>query len=123
MGDGELYALQVVASKGRETHVVLYFFLWPDYGRDGAAGTVLFKVTTLLTGSVEFEHYFHSKWGVAVFLDAGNAIDDLKDDLEQGAGFGVRWKSPVGPVRVDLANAISSDELGWRLHISIGPDL
>ena len=77
----------------------------------------------LLTGSVEFEHYFHSKWGVAVFLDAGNAIDDLKDDLEQGAGFGVRWKSPVGPVRVDLANAISSDELGWRLHISIGPDL
>jgi translocation and assembly module TamA len=76
----------------------------------------------LLTGSVEYEHYFDDKWGLAVFLDAGNAIDNLNDDLEQGAGFGLRWKSPVGPVRIDLANAISTDQ-GWRLHISIGPDL
>ena len=53
MGDGELYALQVVADKGRETHVVLYFFLWPDYGRDAAEGTVLFKVTAFLAGSVK----------------------------------------------------------------------
>jgi len=77
----------------------------------------------LLTGSIEFEHYFDDSWGAAVFLDAGNAIDDLDDDLEQGAGFGLRWKSPVGPVRIDLANAISTDDKDWRLHVSIGPDL
>jgi translocation and assembly module TamA len=76
----------------------------------------------LLTGSIEFEHYFDDHWGTAIFLDAGNAIDDLDDDLEQGAGFGMRWKSPVGPVRIDLANAISTDQ-EWRIHISIGPDL
>jgi translocation and assembly module TamA len=76
----------------------------------------------LLTGSIEFEHYFSDKWGLAVFLDGGNAIDNLNDDLEQGAGFGFRWKSPVGPVRIDLANAISTDQ-SWRLHVSIGPDL
>ncbi|HUV22960.1 MAG TPA: autotransporter assembly complex family protein [Gammaproteobacteria bacterium] len=76
----------------------------------------------LLTGSIEFEHFFNDNWGVAVFLDAGNAIDNLNDDLEQGAGFGFRWKSPVGPVRIDLANAISTDQ-SWRLHVSIGPDL
>jgi len=53
VGDGELYALKVIASKGQATHVVLYFFLWPDYSRDPAAGTVLFKVTAPLEGSVE----------------------------------------------------------------------
>ena len=53
VGDGELYALQVIAHKGGQTHVVLYFFLWPDYSRDPAAGTVLFKVTAPLEGSVE----------------------------------------------------------------------
>jgi translocation and assembly module TamA len=77
----------------------------------------------LLTGSIEFEHFFTDRWGVAVFLDAGNAINDLSDDLEEGAGFGLRWKSPVGPVRIDLANAISTVDQDWRLHISIGPDL
>ncbi len=76
----------------------------------------------LLVGSVEFEHYFNDRWGVAVFLDQGNAVEEFDDDLEQGAGFGLRWKSPVGPVRVDLANSISEDE-DWRLHINIGPDL
>jgi len=77
----------------------------------------------LIIGSIEFEHYFNERWGVAAFIDTGNAIDSLNEDLEQGAGFGMRWKSPVGPVRVDLANAISTEEKDWRLHISIGPDL
>ena len=77
----------------------------------------------LLFGGLEFEHYFDDRWGVALFIDAGNAIDNIDEDLEQGAGFGVRWKSPIGPVRVDLANAISDDERPWRLHVNIGPDL
>ena len=53
VGDGDLYALKVIASKGQATHVVFYFFLWPDYSRDPAAGTVLFKVTAPLEGSLE----------------------------------------------------------------------
>lgn len=77
----------------------------------------------LVLGSIEFEHYFTDRWGAAVFFDIGNAIDDLDEDLERGAGFGLRWKSPVGPVRVDLASAISKDGKPWRLHINIGPDL
>ncbi len=77
----------------------------------------------LLQGSVEYEHYFDDRWGMALFYDIGNAVDDLNDDLERGAGFGLRWKSPVGPIRVDLANAITSDDEDWRLHINIGPDL
>jgi translocation and assembly module TamA len=76
----------------------------------------------LMIGSIEFEHYFNDRWGVATFIDAGNALESFGDDLEQGAGFGLRWKSPVGAVRIDLANAISTDD-GWRLHLNIGPDL
>lgn len=77
----------------------------------------------LLTGSIEFEHSFKENWGVAIFTDAGNAIDDFNDDLKKGAGFGFRWKSPVGTIRLDFASALSVDGNPWRIHINIGPDL
>ena len=77
----------------------------------------------LLVGSAEFEHSFRNKWSVAVFYDVGNAINSIGDDLAKGAGFGFRWKSPVGPVRVDLASALSLEGNPWRIHINIGPDL
>ena len=51
------------------------------------------------------------------------AVGNRDDELEHGAGFGLRWKSPIGPVRFDLASAISRDGDPWRLHINIGPDL
>jgi len=77
----------------------------------------------LLVGSAEFEHNFKNKWSVAVFYDVGNAIDNINDELATGAGFGFRWKSPVGPVRVDLASGLSLEGNPWRIHINIGPDL
>lgn len=77
----------------------------------------------LLVGSVEYEHTFNSKWGFAIFYDTGNAVNNVDDNLEKGAGFGIRWKSPVGMVRIDLASALSQDSNPWRLHINIGPDL
>lgn len=77
----------------------------------------------LVVGSIEYEYSFREKWSVALFYDAGNAIDDINDDLEHGAGFGFRWKSPIGPIRFDLASALSKQGDPWRLHITIGPDL
>ena len=77
----------------------------------------------LMVGSIEYEHNFNSHWGLALFYDGGNAIDNLADKLERGGGFGLRWKSPVGPVRIDLASALSQKDQPWRLHINIGPDL
>ena len=58
-----------------------------------------------------------------MFYDAGNAMEEFSDDLEHGAGFGIRWNSPIGPVRIDLASALSKDGDPWRLHLNIGPDL
>ncbi len=77
----------------------------------------------LIVGSLEYEHGIFGNWSLGVFYDVGNAIDDYDDPLKHGAGFGVRWMSPVGPLRVDLASALSERGDPWRLHLNIGPDL
>lgn len=78
----------------------------------------------LAVGSVEFERYFLPKWGAAIFVDGGDAFRTGEFDLNLGAGVGVRWRSPVGVVRVDVAKPISSDlSSSIRVHVTIGPDL
>jgi translocation and assembly module TamA len=73
--------------------------------------------------STEYEHYFLENWGAAVFVDAGDAYSS-ELDANVGAGVGVRWRSPVGLVRLDVAVPVVSDlDEGVRLHIVIGPDL
>lgn len=76
----------------------------------------------LAVGSVEFEHMFTPQWGGAVFVDAGDAFDD-DFELKVGFGAGLRWRSPIGPVRVDLAHGIGEGGDAVRLHVRIGPDL
>jgi len=77
----------------------------------------------LLVGSVEYEHKLQGKWGIAGFYDVGDAMNAWQQALKVGTGFGLRWSSPVGPVRIDLATAVSEEGKPWRLHINIGPDL
>ncbi|MBM7334091.1 autotransporter assembly complex protein TamA [Alloalcanivorax marinus] len=77
----------------------------------------------LLVGSVEYDYPITPNWSVAVFGDAGNAFNDFDDyEIERSAGFGVRWRSPLGPIRVDLARGVEENR-DWRLHLSMGPDL
>lgn len=78
----------------------------------------------LTVASVEVEHYFLPKWGAAVFVDAGDAYSS-SFDANVGAGIGLRWRSPVGIVRLDVAVPVKTDEedRGVRLHVVIGPDL
>ncbi|KFL36061.1 autotransporter assembly complex protein TamA [Arenimonas donghaensis] len=81
----------------------------------------------LVVASAEFERMFTRQWGGAVFVDAGDAFDDFGSngfDMQLGVGVGVRWRSPVGPVRLDLAHGLGDDaQNAIRLHLSIGPDL
>ncbi|MDQ2075994.1 autotransporter assembly complex family protein [Marinimicrobium sp. ABcell2] len=72
--------------------------------------------------SVEYDYRFRPSWAAAVFFDQGNAFDGTDMNLKRGLGVGVRWISPIGPVRVDVARALD-DPGGWGLHLSIGPDL
>jgi translocation and assembly module TamA len=73
-------------------------------------------------GSFEYEHRVIGDWGLAGFYDIGNAIHRFGDPLQDGAGIGMRWSSPVGMVRLDLAWPVSPSPRG-RVQFSIGPDL
>jgi len=77
----------------------------------------------LVVGSAEYEQGIYGPWSAAVFTDVGNALDNMSDPLERGAGLGVRWQSIVGLVRLDVAWALSREDRPWRIHLNIGPDL
>ena len=76
----------------------------------------------LLTGSLELDMLIRPSWSVAVFGDTGSAFDE-SPDFSTGVGIGVRWYSPLGPLRVDLAHPLDDPDHNMRLHISLGPDL
>ena len=96
---------------------------YQSIGPENSYGRVL-GGTSLLVASAEVEHYFTRNWGIATFVDAGNAFDGTDYRPKLGTGIGVRWRSPVGMIRVDLGTPIhDSQHSGVVLHLVIGPDL
>lgn len=77
----------------------------------------------LVVGSIEYDHPITANWRGAVFYDIGNAINHPGDPLFDSAGIGVRWKSPVGMLRLDLARPLAGTDTSVRIHITFGPDL
>ncbi len=76
----------------------------------------------MATGSVEIARPISKTlpdvWGV-LFVDAGNAAADWRSFKPAwGYGFGVHWRSPVGPLRIDIARGVEVQR--WRLHFSVG---
>ena len=72
-----------------------------------------------VTASAEYQYWFKPTWGAAVFYDAGNAADKVQDlHPKSGYGIGARWKSPVGPINVDVAYGHAVQK--YRLHFSLG---
>ena len=81
-------------------------------GRYLAVGSIEWQRPITLRGqSSEFEH--------TLFVDAG-AVADKPQDLRPsvGIGTGVRWRSPIGPLQIDLAYGLKVKQA--RLHISVG---
>ncbi|MEE4186093.1 MAG: autotransporter assembly complex family protein [Gammaproteobacteria bacterium] len=79
----------------------------------------------VITGSVEIDRLISANWALAAFVDGGNAFDDFNDlELQWGVGGGVRWFSPVGPLRIDIAFPLSDQQReDFRLHITLSPDI
>lgn len=78
----------------------------------------------VFTASAEAEYHFHENWSVAAFVDVGNAFNDWrKPDLKLGTGFGLRWYSIIGALRLDFAQGWDLEGDPWRIHISIGTTL
>lgn len=73
--------------------------------------------------SGEYQFSLTPTWRLATFADHGNAFNSLEiPELKSGIGFGIRWVSPVGPLRLDLAHPLDGTG-GVRLHFSMGPEL
>ncbi len=69
--------------------------------------------------SVDATRWIDESWGVAAFVDAGNATDSTTDfHLALGYGVGARVRTPLGPFRLDLA--YGQDVRKLRVHFSVG---
>ena len=78
----------------------------------------------LAVGSAEYNYEVKPGLRAAVFSDVGNAYDkDFNTDTKVGVGVGIRWASPVGVVRVDVAAGVTEEEIPIRLHFFIGSPL
>lgn len=81
-------------------------------------GTV-YPTKYLVTGGAEYQRWFTEKWGAAVFYDVGTAADSWsKRTFYSGIGAGVRWRSPVGSLNLDLAYGVQKQQ--FRPHIALG---
>ncbi|MEG0347727.1 MAG: BamA/TamA family outer membrane protein [Acinetobacter sp.] len=75
-------------------------------------------------GSLEYNYQFKDGWRAAIFSDFGNAYDkQFSNPTEYSMGVGIRWRSPIGPIRLDVASGISNDNNPIRLHFFIGSQL
>lgn len=79
----------------------------------------------MLTGSLEYQYNVTGKWWGAVFADSGEAVNNIhKSDFKTGVGVGVRWASPIGPVRFDIAAPVNNIQAkGLEFYIGLGPEL
>lgn len=82
-------------------------------------GDAIVGAKYLATGSVEVVQWLTGLWGVAAFVDFGNAANRVQDlKPVYGYGLGARWKSPLGPIGADIAYGQATSE--YRLHFNLG---
>lgn len=74
---------------------------------------------TLAVASIEYDHYFDDRWGMGVFVDAGDAAESFGEmEMHVGYGAGLRVRTPAGPIFLDVAYGQKERDL--RLHFSLG---
>ncbi|MCB1985802.1 MAG: BamA/TamA family outer membrane protein [Burkholderiales bacterium] len=81
-------------------------------------GNAIVGGRVMATGTAEYTHWFMQNWGAAAFVDVGSAADTVNSmDLFLGYGAGVRWRSPAGPLALDLARGHKTGTI--RVHFSM----
>lgn len=79
--------------------------------------------SNLATISLEYDRLIRGNWSAALFVDSGTAYIDTNVDFKTGVGLGLRWYSPFGPIRIDVAHPLDDPTRSVRLHLTLGPDL
>ncbi|MDP8175245.1 autotransporter assembly complex family protein [Pasteurella skyensis] len=86
----------------------------------------LIGASRLATATVEYQYQFYPNWWGATFYDTGLADNSFsKKNLHSGAGIGVRWASPIGAIKFDIATPVKSpnNEKGIHFYIGLGSEL
>ncbi|HVK56739.1 MAG TPA: autotransporter assembly complex family protein [Burkholderiales bacterium] len=92
---------------------------YPYQGIGVQEGEAVVGGRVLGVASAEYTHWITRQWGAAVFYDTGDAVDTLSDfNPKSGYGVGVRWRSPVGPLNLDVAYGEDRNE--YRVHFTAG---
>ncbi|HCE2152374.1 autotransporter assembly complex protein TamA [Vibrio parahaemolyticus] len=77
----------------------------------------------ILSSTLEYQYRVYGNWWAATFYDIGDAFNDTPE-WKSGAGIGIRWASPVGPVSFDFAWGLDEKPNNeFRIHFSLGPEL
>jgi len=77
----------------------------------------------MVTGTVEVVHDLPRNLGWATFIDYGNAFDHFGTKLFYSAGVGIRFRTPVLTLGIDVAQPLNNPGAGPRLHINFSPKL
>jgi translocation and assembly module TamA len=81
--------------------------------------------TAIAATGVEFRQRLYSNWGVVAFMDAGQvsaSVKPLPDDTRFGTGAGMRYYTPIGPIRFDVAVPVGrrAGEDSFEVYIGLG---
>jgi translocation and assembly module TamA len=70
--------------------------------------------------SAEYEKSVLENWGVAAFIDSGNAFNLDNISVKTGVGIGARWYSPIGLIRVDFAVPLNESKSSFQIYFAVG---
>ncbi|MFH4529966.1 autotransporter assembly complex protein TamA [Vibrio diabolicus] len=77
----------------------------------------------IVSSTLEYQYRVYGNWWAATFYDIGDAFNETPE-WKSGAGVGIRWASPVGPVSFDFAWGLDAKPNNeFRIHFSLGPEL
>lgn len=75
----------------------------------------------IATGTLEYQYQVYPHWWLATFVDAGLAANQFSvKELRYGSGIGIRWASPVGAIKFDIATPIRDKEGSKNIQFYIG---
>lgn len=81
----------------------------------------LIGASRLLNSTLEYQYRVYDEWWLATFADIGLADNSFNvNSLHYGAGMGVRWASPVGAIKLDIATPIRDKEKSKNIQFYIG---